>query len=328
MAIHRAASKSPRRVVPPDWYLRSRLKMRHLRLLIAMDEHRSIHKAAAALAMTQPAATRLLGDLERLLGLVLFERSARGMAPNAFGDSLIRHARIMLAALGHARDELNALVEGASGKIVVGVLQVAAPILVPRAIADFKERHPRLTVLIREDTSAALVPALKRGEIDLLVGRAAGDVQAEGLQFEAFYEEPMRVVARAGHPLVRRRRIDLRALAEASWIVPTPEAFYRQKFNAAFRQAGVEPPRSIVESMSILSNKTLLQDTDMLGVMPHAVARHYAELGILTVLRVKLPPPSGPVGVVTALGRPLSPASADFVQALRRVAATVASGRR
>jgi len=321
MEPSRNAAKGAKRAVPPDWYLRSRLKMRHLRLMIAIDEHRNMHRAAAALGMTQPAATRLLKDLERLLGLVLFERSSRGISPNAYGDSLIRHARSMLATLEHARDELNALAEGASGKIVVGVLQVAAAVLVPRAIAAFKKLHPRHTILIREDTSANLVQALLRGEIDLLVGRASGDVPAEGLQFEPFYDEPMRVVARSGHPLARRGRMALEALSKASWIVPPPEAFYRRRFDAAFRQAGVEPPRNIVESLSILSNKTLLQETDMLGVMPREVARHYARLGILTLLKVDVPPPSGPVGIVTAAGRPASLATTDFLAALRSVAA-------
>jgi DNA-binding transcriptional LysR family regulator len=200
---------------------------------------------------------------------------------------------------------------------------VAAPILVPRAIADFKQRHPRLTVLLREDTTAALMPALRRGEIDLLVGRAAGDLEDAGLRFEAFYDEPMRVVARAGHPLARRRKIALETLCDASWIVPTPETFYRRRFHAAFDQAGVESPKRIVESMSILSNKTLLQETDMLGIMPRAVARHYADLGILTVLRVELPLPSGPVGVLTVHGRAPTPAVGDFLQSLRKVAGTI-----
>ena len=75
--------------LPSDWFLRSRLKMRHVLLLAAIDEQRSLHKAAAALHMTQPAATKLLADLEALLELRLFERTARGLTPTAHGDSLV-----------------------------------------------------------------------------------------------------------------------------------------------------------------------------------------------------------------------------------------------
>ena len=320
----RSASAPAGRILP-DWYLRSRLKMRQVLLLVALDEQRNMHRAAAGLRMTQPAATRLLGGLERMLGLRLFERGPRGLVPNAYGESLIRHARAMLSTLDHAREEMNSLAEGASGRIAIGALLVAAPVLVPLALARFKERHPRHTVLVREGSAATLLPALRRGELDLVVGRVTSDVPSEGLEFEAFYNEPMTVVARVGHPLARRRALKLRALVDKSWIVPPPEAPYRRRLDAAFQQAGVAPPRHLVESVSVAVNKMLVQRSDMLGVMPRDVAREYAALGLLRVLPVKLPPPSGPVGVITAVGRPLPPAAADLVQALREVARAVRS---
>jgi DNA-binding transcriptional LysR family regulator len=311
----------------PDWYLRSRLKMRQVLLLVALDEQRNMHRAAASLRMTQPAATRLLGGLERMLGLRLFERGARGLAPNAYGESLIRHARAMLSTLDHAREEMNSLAEGASGHIALGALLVAAPVLVPLALARFKQRHPRHTVLVQEGSATALLPALRRGELDLVVGRVSSDVPSEGLEFEAFYSAPMQVVARPAHPLARRRRLALRDLAGEMWIVPAADAPYRRRLDAAFRQAGVAPPRRLVESVSVAVNKMLVQKTDMLGVMPRDVAHEYAALGLLRVLPVKLPPPSGPVGVITAVGRPLPPATLDLIQALRDTA-RAASRRR
>lgn len=314
------SAATPAGRILPDWYLRSRLKMRQVLLLVALDEQRNMHRAAAGLRMTQPAATRLLGGLERMLGVRLFERGPRGLAPNAYGESLIRHARAMLATLDHAREEMNSLAEGASGRIVIGALLVAAPVLVPLALARFKQRHPRHTVQVHEGSATTLLPALRRGELDLVVGRVTSDVPGEGLDFEAFYSEPMQVVVRVGHALARRRALKLAALADEAWIVPAPDAPYRRRLEAAFRQAGVVPPRRLVESVSIAVNRMLVQETDMLAVMPRDVAREYAALGLLRVLPVNLPPPSGPVGVITVVGRPLPPATADLVQALREAA--------
>jgi DNA-binding transcriptional LysR family regulator len=322
----RSAAPPAGRILP-DWYLRSRLKMRQVLLLVALDEQRNMHRAAASLRMTQPAATRLLGGLERMLGLRLFERGPRGLAPNAYGESLIRHARAMLSTLEHAREEMNSLAEGASGRIAVGALLVAAPVLVPLALARFKQRHPNHTVLVQEGSATALLPALRRGELDLVVGRVSSDVPSEGLEFEAFYSEPMQVVARPGHALARRRALRLRDLAGEMWIVPAPDAPYRRRLDAAFRQAGVTPPHRLVESVSIAVNKMLVQRSDMLGVMPRDVAREYAALGLLRILPVKLPPPSGPVGVITAIGRPLPPAATDLIQALRETARAAARRR-
>lgn len=320
MAIARTSAKPLAAPVLPDWYLRSRLKMRQIRLLVALDEHRNMHRAAAGVATTQPAATRLLADLERLLGLRLFERSARGVLPNAYGESLIRHARVMLATLDHAREEINALSEGTTGKVVIGALLVSAPVLVPRAVARFKARHPNHTVLVREGTPALLLPALRRGELDLVVGRVSGDVSAEGLNFEPLYSEPMLAVVRAKHPLAKRRSLRFAQLAGAHWIVPTPESPYRRRLEAAFRQAGVEPPRRIVESLSMLVNQILVLETDMIAIMPRDVAHQFAAPGIARILPVKLPPPSGPVGVITTSGRALPPAATDLIQALRESA--------
>ena len=264
----------PARVLP-DWYLRSRLKMRQVLLLVALDEHRNMHRAAASLRMTQPAATRLLGGLERMLGMKLFERGPRGLVPNAYGESLIRHARAMLATLDHAREEMNALAEGAAGRIALGALLVAAPVLVPMAIARFKQRHPLHTVLVQEGSATALLPALRRGELDLVVGRVSSDVPGEGLDFEAFHAEPMQVVARPGHPLARRRTLRLRDLRDETWIVPAADAPYRRRLDAAFRQAGVAPPRKLVESVSVAVNKMLVQRSDLLGVMLPDSAQAY-----------------------------------------------------
>jgi DNA-binding transcriptional LysR family regulator len=287
--------------------------MRHLRLLVAIDEQRTLHRAAARVAMTQPAATRLLGELERQLGLRLFDRSPRGMTPTAYGRALVRHAHSVLATLGHARDELAALQQGVDGQVRVGVLLVAASVLVPEAVIRFKARHPRLTVQLR-------------GELDLIVGRSTADIDAAGLTLESFYEEPMAVAVRVTHPLARRRSLGLSALVDETWVLPPPEAAYRRRLDAAFRQLGLEPPVRRVESLSGPVNRMLATETDMLVVMPGEIARREARQGRVRVLPVALPPPSGPVGLVTAAGRTVSPAAAAFADALRE-AAGARSGR-
>lgn len=310
---------------PGDWFLRSRLKMRHVQLLVAIDDHRSIHKAAAGLNMTQPAATKLLSDLEDLLELRLFERNTRGIVPTPHGESLVRHARTILGTLDHARAELHSISDGAAGKIAVGVLLVVAPVLMPRALLRFKERHPAVTVLVQEGTLGTLLPSLHRGGLDLVVGRLTADFDAQGLHFEHCYDEPMTVVVRKGHPLCDRPHLRLTDIAGEAWILPTPETAYRRRLDAAFRQEGVAPPTRLIESMSILTNKTLLQESDFIGVMPLNVARYYAGLGSVELLDVELPLPSGPVGFVTREATVPSPVFDDLLDALRTVGRMIAN---
>ena len=144
-----------------DWYMRANLKPRHLQMLVSLDDYRNIGKVAASLNVTQPAVSKALGELERGLGLGLFERGARGVNPTAYGECLIRHARTVLRNLAQARDELRDLMQGASGKVAVGALPAAAPALLPRAVAGLKAHSPGTTVFIREGTMDVLLAELR-----------------------------------------------------------------------------------------------------------------------------------------------------------------------
>src|SRR5687768_11259777 len=108
-----------------DRYMRSGLRPRSLQLLVAIDELRQLGKVADFLNITQPAVSKAVAEMERGLGLKLFERTARGVHPTIYGECLIRHARVMLSDLGQARDELRGLVSGSSGTVRVGVLATA-----------------------------------------------------------------------------------------------------------------------------------------------------------------------------------------------------------
>ena len=153
----------------------------------------------------------------------------------------------MLGTLEHARAELSAISDGATGRIAMGTLLVVAPVLVPRALAAFKRANPRVTVQVQEGNLATLLPLLRHGELDLIVGRLTSDFDSRGLHFEACYDEPMCVVVRAGHPLAGLKRLKLagaggRGLdpAHAGDRVPAPD---RRGVSPARRRAAGAPGR-------------------------------------------------------------------------------------
>src|SRR5580765_1819370 len=97
-----------------DRVLRSNLKLKHLQLLVALDEFRHIGRAAEFLSVTQPAVSKTLAEIERMFDLVLFERSTRGTEPTSFGKSVVRFARSVLADFSRTRDEIAAAASGAA----------------------------------------------------------------------------------------------------------------------------------------------------------------------------------------------------------------------
>ena len=114
--------------------LQLKLRMRQLRVFLAIAEHRTLIEAAAHLHLSQPAVTKHLLDLESIFGLKLFDRSHRGVTPTPFGAILIEHAQRMMAELRYASEKLNALATGRIGSVSVGIFLTAAPVLLPTAI--------------------------------------------------------------------------------------------------------------------------------------------------------------------------------------------------
>ena len=164
------------------------------------------------------------------------------------------------------------------------------------------------------------MPALRVGDIDFVVGRLPEFRFRDELTQEALFNEDARVVVRAGHPLARRRHLRIAALADCEWILPPPETTLRRQVDKAFHDAGLEAPRPVVQSVSLLTNRALLLATDMVGIWPRQIILDDVRRGVLAVLPVKLPPASGPVGISRRRGVILSPAAQALVAELKLVA--------
>jgi len=302
-----------------------RLKVRQLLLLRALAENGNLRRSAAALGLTQPAATRMVQDLEQALGLKLFERSPRGMAPTQYGEAMIRHAGAVLADLDSAREELAALAEGSQGRIAVGTLMSTSTLLLPRAIARAKAGAPRLQLVLQEGTHEQLLAALLKGDLDLMLGRVLPGSGLDAVNVEVLYREEFRVVCGAGHPLARRRA-KLVELVDGPWILPAPHVPLRQRLDALFLAQTGRRPMDVIESVSLNTNLTLLRESRALGVLPAETAKQYGGLGMLVELKVSLKGILGPVALVTRRNHARSPAAENFIGTLRAVARELQRG--
>lgn len=295
-----------------------RLKSQQILLLAALDEHRNLRRAAAAIHTTQPAATASLQQLEERLGVRLFERQPRGMLPTAFGEAMIRYARGVLHDFDHAMLEIDALGTGASGLVRIGSVMGAVPTILADALLQFRDANPNVRLSILVETSDLLVPALVRGELDLVLGRLPDGFRGDVLKIEPLQAEPMCVVGRPGHPMMRKRKLALGDLLKCRWILHPDGSPMRRRIDQAFRAADVVAIPDILETTSILATTSLLARSDALSVVPAHVARHYAESGMLGIIPVALPIAMDKLGLITRNDRQRSPALANFVAALRR----------
>ena len=304
-----------------DRFVRSHLKTRQLVLLVELGRHGSILHAAAAAHLTQPAASKLLADLEHALGVKLFERLPRGVAPTWYGEVMIRRAGAALAELDAGHQEVMELLSGLSGRVSVGAVLTPSTTLLPAAITRLKARQPRVHVAVSVDTSKILIQHLQSGELDLVIGRVLDSESAAQLSFEPLTDEPHSLVVRAGHPLAGRSDLTLPEIARQGWILPPAGSILRDRLTALFLSAGLGQPQETVETLSLPVVTSLLGQSDLVSALPRELVKPYLQVGLLTVLNFDLGLRMDAYGIVMRRGHQLSPGAELMLACLREVAA-------
>lgn len=310
-----------------DRVFRSNLKLRHLQLVVALDEFRHLGRTAEFLAVSQPAVSRMLSEVEAMLGLALFDRSVRGTEPTGAGESVVRFARGVLAQYQRTRDEIDGAASGAVGKTRVGSMAVAMPVLLARAVQALKARSARATVQIEEGDLTHLLPKLRLGELDLFVGRLEPGYAAPDLSTEALFDEPMVVVAGRASPVARHPAPAWTDLAAVPCVMPPPWASLRVKLEQQFHRHGVQPSTDLMETSSYLATLTLLEQRGAVGFLARSAAQSFQRQGLCTIVNLPLPLDLPPVGIITLREARLSASSQQLVECLREVGLAHGSGR-
>jgi DNA-binding transcriptional LysR family regulator len=302
-----------------------RLKLRQLALVVAIDESGSLRKAANMLKITQAAASSLLTELEFILGAPLFSRSRSGTRPTNVGSILIERARPILSNIRATTEELQQAKGGASGDVFVGMLPVAALTIVPVAVRITREHKPNVRIHLIEGTTRQLLDALVRGDLDLIVGRVPQSQISGLIRKEYLLNEPNELVCRAGHPLARKKKLQLSDLAEADWILPEPGSYLWDDVRATFSSVGLDPPQPALVTSSTALRLALFETTDMIGVLTRQTARVYEARGILKILDVKMIVEEAPTLILSRQEGVLTPAAMAFAEHVRDAAQVLKS---
>jgi LysR family pca operon transcriptional activator len=298
-------------------YLDHRLKLGLLRVADALDVHGSLLKASAALGVGQPALSRSLRELEEIVGAPLFARHARGVRPTEAGVVVIRLARRILAELGRAEEDLDAIGAAGRGTVAIGVLPVAAVGVLPGALIRLRASHPALKLRLQQGRMEELLPLLAAREIDLIVGRLYAPAVPDGFRREALWEEPISVLARPGHPVFSLgRAVGARDLRRYDLALPTVSQRVGQEIEQLLALLGLAPDAAL-RSSSYGFIREMLIATDHISVMPRSMMVGDLMRGALRVVPLPVPAPPRPAGLVLPADVAPSPAVAAFIAALR-----------
>ena len=297
----------------------NRLKLRQLRLLIAVDRHRSILHAAREMNLSQPAATKMIKDLEADFDVLLFERSNRGVTPTAAGAALIRGGHLIFSQIGTTAQELEDIAGGNAGRIVVGTLLAASARLLPQAIGRVLDQRPGLVIKVVEGTNEVLMPRLRAGELDLVIGRLPMLRHRSEITQMRLMQGRISLACRRGHPLLQRGALGFDDLRDHAWILPPADTTLRRQIDQFFLDQGQYAPPRVVESVSFITNRALLTDSDMICAMPADLIDEGPH-SALAALPFALPFGDGPIGASFRSGTSLPPAAAALLAALRDAA--------
>ena len=294
-------------------------------IVAATIAHRgSIREASAVLYLTQPATSRSLAELERILGVKLFDRGPKGMTVTAAGAPLITHMQLVTSEVGSLLRHADEIVNGGSGEVRVGTLLAGTADILPSAVFEVTRRLPAVRVAISEATPDRLHEDLMSGQVDFVLGRVTPLASMPGVDVEPLYDDEVHVVcapshARSGH------RGSLVELVDDAWILSPRDTSLRQQIEAAFIRGCGRTPGDVTECVAPVPLRALLLRGKHLAVVPSGIFAEELERDALVSLTVHIEGTSVPVGIITRSGAKL-PASAHALASSLREAARTRSG--
>lgn len=295
------------------------LKPAHLLLIVKIADTGKLSLAAAALSMAQPGASRILSEIEKTTGGQLFYRDPRGMVPTELGQTFVRHARQILMQLESLKDDVLAVVNGNAGSVSIG--SVTGPMLgsVIPAVQALKSRNPDVMVSLHVAPSAQLVRGLEEGAFDFIFARLPPGHTGYDLDLMPWSDEEIDLIVNRSHPLAEAKSLTLAELTDWEWVLQNPGSPIRSAVEAAFHVSGLQGPRNVTNTSSILATLALLFEGRAVTAQPREVAellaaRHVGHQLVTLPVEAEIAVPS--CQVITRKTTRLSAAASHFLEYL------------
>ncbi|MCG6858042.1 MAG: pca operon transcription factor PcaQ [Salaquimonas sp.] len=299
----------------------SNLKLRHLETFVEVARQKSVSRAAENLAVTQPAVTRTLRELERICGCALVEREGRGIRITQRGEMFLRHAAGSLASARAALNTIDQLGADDGPAIRVGALPTVSATRMPAAVNRYFVSGMRARLKIVSGDNHVLLDQLRNGELDFVMGRLPAPENMAGLVFEPFYRDRVVFVVHSHHELAGRDRIAAEDFDRFPVLLP-PEGSIIQPFvDRLFIELGFARPRNVVETVSDSFGKAYLRRYPAIWIISRGVVSGELDSGEFALLAIDTSSTLGSVGLVTRAGSELPAPASFFAELLRGLTA-------
>lgn len=299
----------------------ARVKLRHIVCFLEVARLKSVVRAADALNMSQPAATKTVQELEEILGVQLFDRSRRSLFLTQAGEQFQRYTASSMSALKQGIDSVR--ITESESVVRVGALPTVSARILPHAVRRLAEAgQARMRIITGPNDY--LLSLLRAAEVDLVIGRMAEPGEITGLSFEHLYAERVVFAVRAGHPLLKVKRFALTAIEPYQMLMPPPGAVILPSVERLLTAHGVTNLKDDIETVSNAFGRRYTLSTDAVWIISEGVVADDVAEGHMALLPIDTSETTGPVGLTTRSGETMGYAAQLLTEAIRQVAADLA----
>jgi DNA-binding transcriptional LysR family regulator len=310
-----------------DWDARRlsrHLKLRDLNVIMTVARCGSMGKAALQLAVSQPAISKAIADVERTLRVRLFDRSPEGAEPTIYARALIDHGMATFDELQQAVRKIEWLADPALGHVRIGCSVVLAQGFGANVINRMAQRYPRVTFELTAHESGAIYRALEERKLDLAITRIFEPAPAH-LRSEILYDDRHVIAAGARSIWISRRRLQLADLMDEPWVMPPADTLTGSIVGEAFEAAGLKVPVATITSSSTPARIALVATGRFLSVLPITTLSLASKKPAPRALPIELGTRRRPIGIVTLKSRAISPVAQRFIECAQGIAKSFAN---
>ncbi len=309
-----------------DWerQIGRRIRLRDLQIFLTVTQRGGMAQAAVELGVSQPAVSGVIADLERTLGVPLFDRSTRGVKPTKYARAMIDRSVAAFDELKQGIRTLENLADPAAGELWVGCIESVAASTLPPILRRFMQNYPRVVVHVRRLNSPTLeFRDLCDRNLDLVLARNVRNApdSSDDLSVEPLFDDRLLIAAGAHSRWAGRSRVDLAELAEEDWILTPPDCWTNVALTEAFRSRGFKPPNVRLTTYSVPLRMDLVANGPYLTIFPASMQFVRAKAFSIAILPIELAVCPWPLSIITLKNRALNPVAERFIEHVREFAA-------
>lgn len=294
------------------------MKIQTLKALLRVEEVGSIRAAAESLHISQPALTLAIQQLEAEMGAPLLVRSKRGMTFTVYGESLLRHARLIVSESQRIHEEIEQMKGHWEGQIHLAASPAISLSVLPQALRPFMERYPQVRIHCMDGVAPMVNPALRAGTLDFALTPVWADAIESGMEAEVLFDREIVVVAHASNPLVDATRLE--QLLEVPWVYASPSPGPGAVIEMAFRAAGLQVPKPVMICESLLALPDMVSQSRLFTTLPVALYERAPPALGLRIVPLQDPIPKLQIAILRMKSIPLTPAAQELLRWVRLAA--------